>query len=325
MGFANKALLEEAIHEGDRHGQKEANEEQLGIEEEYLLVDDIRILEPENQISLRFDHQNELNRRDTESLVSKDVLVEAVHAKQSFHEVKQTLKKFKSCSLENVPAEKLESVRSARSWDEYHHRLDISNLREMKLGEKLKKIKMNKFMAMFEKLKAFKEEYRHTNVRRLQTSTPDVIALCHWCVRYRSVYHQLTNGIKPPFDGVLLTPEKFILLESIDFNWDSTVQDNVNLKKYQTEDESRYYFKKWLKTYTNLKNFLEVNGRYPYQASEEGTEEHFLNRWMKRQKHAYNHQGTTRVIMTQNRILKLMELSQWKFGIHAMEQNNSNC
>ena len=322
MGFKNKALLEEAIHEGDKHGQKEASVEQLGIEE-YLVVDNNRIPEPDNPILLKFDYQNKLNRRDKKSPVSKDLLLTAVRAKQSFHEVKQTLKQFELCTLEEVPVEKLEIIRSARSWDEYHHRLDFSCLREMKFSEEGNKYFMEKFLTMFEKLKAFKEEYTHTNVRKLQDSTPDHLALAQWCIHYRTVYHKLTNGIKPDANDVVLTPEKFILLDSIGFNWDrSNIQEDVNLKKYRTEDESRSYVKKWLINYTNLKNFLEVNDRYPFK-TEKGTEENFLYIWMRQQKHAYRNQGNgrTQVVMSQNRILKLMELSQWKFGEHAMERN----
>ena len=323
MGFENKALLEEAIHEGDKHGQKEASKEQLGIEEEYLVVDKNRILESDNQSSLRFDYRKKLNRRDKKSPISKDVLVQVVHAKQSFHEVKETLKQFKSCSLEEVPTEKLESVRSARSWDEYHHRLDISSLREMKLQEGRIIFHMNQFLAMFEKLKAFKEEYKHTDVRQLRDSTPDTIALSRWCKKHRRIYYKLTIGKKPHDGDFVLTPEKFILLDSIGFNWDSSrIQEDVNLEKYRTEVETNFNFKRWLTTYTNLKNFLEVNGRYPLP-SEKGSEEEALTKWIYNQKHAYHNQdnGKTQNVMSQNRILRLTKLSQWNFGVHAMASN----
>lgn len=256
--------------------------------------------------------------------------MQVVHAKQSFHEVKETLKQFKSCSLDEVSAEKLESVRSARSWDKYHHRLDISTLREMKRQGSYKIYRMEQFFVMFKKLKAFEQEHKHTKVRELRDSTPDVIALCGFCDRYRRIYHRLTNGKKSSYQECVLTPEKFLLLDSIGFNWDgSTIQEDINIKTFPEEDETKAYFKSWMKRYTNLKNFVGVNGRYPLP-SEKGSEEEALNKWMKKQKHYYHNQfndrstyvnGRSKSVISQNRILKLMELPQWKFGVHAMARN----
>ena len=94
-----------------------------------------------------------------------------------------------------------------------------------------------------------------------------------------------------------------------------------NVKTFPTEDETKAYFKNWLITYTHLKNFLEVNDRYPYN-SEKGTEEESLKKWVGKQKHAYNNQGSKNV-MTENRIRKLMELPQWNFEVHAMYRRRS--
>lgn len=100
------------------------------------------------------------------------------------------------------------------------------------------------------------------------------------------------------------------ILPAVEFQKWNTQRDN-NIKKFPEEDESRAYFKNWLVRYTHLKNFLKVNNRYP-SFSEKGTEERSLHQWVQLQKRAYNNQGS-KTTMTENRILKLMELPQWNF------------